>query len=399
MDHGCAGTAGDPFSDWLTSVQNPASTARIVHCADYGGPYAGSFVSMLVAAAKAARQRDYETTICFSERARGRSWLRELDGLAEIRFVERSGIRGDLHQFRQILAEAGGCPTLLHSHFGTFDETSALLRLQRRRTAVLWHAHSGTTRAIRIRSKVYGAVFGRIVNGIVCVSPAMYEEVLERRFPVAKVRLLANAIDLERFEAIAPEERTAARRALGLALSAKVVLHFAWDWEIKGGDLLLAVADAIAADSEVKFLTVVAEHGGDAPREEVQRRPSVRALGPRGNVKELYAAADAFLNCSRAEGGLPYAVLEALARGLPAVVTDPPVRAEIVEGLPGGRAVSPQPGAIAAALSEVLALTPSQRADHAAASRARVAGSYALEPWSGRLVDLYDETLRASRRT
>lgn len=348
---------------------------------------------MLVAAAKAARQRDYETTICFSERARERSWLGELDGLAEIRFVERSGIRGDLRQFRQILAEAGGCPTLLHTHFGTFNETSALLRLQRRRTAVLWHAHSGTTRAIRLRSKVYGAVFGRIVNGIVCVSPAMYEEVLERRFPVAKVRLLANAIDLERFGRIDPDERAAARRALGLPPSAKVVLHFAWDWEIKGGDLLLSVADAMVTDPEVTFLTVHAEHGGDAPEAELRSRQSVRAVAPRGNVNELYAAADAFLNCSRAEGGLPYAVLEALARGLPAVVTDPPVRAEVVEGLPGGRAVSRQPVAIAAALGEVLELTPAQRADHAAAARARVAASYALEPWSRRLVDLYDEAL------
>ena len=393
MDHGRAGTAADPFTDWRASVQSPASTARIVHCADYGGPYAGSFVSMLVAAAKAARQRDYETTICFSERARERSWLGELDGLAEIRFVERSGIRGDLHQFRQILGEARGCPTLLHTHFGTFDETSALLRLQRRRTAVLWHAHSGTTRAIRIRSKVYGAVFGRIVNGIVCVSPAMYEEVLERRFPVAKVRLLANAIDLERFGPIDPDERAAARRALGLPPSARVVLHFAWDWEIKGGDLLLSVADAMGADPEVVFLTVHAEHGGDAPEAELKCRPSVRAVAPRGNVNELYAAADAFLNCSRAEGGLPYAVLEALARGLPAVVTDPPVQGEVVEGLPGGRAVSRQPAAIAAALGEVLELTPAQRADHAVAARARVAASYALEPWSRRLVDLYDEAL------
>ncbi len=375
------------------SVQSPESTGRIVHCADYGGPYAGSFVSMLAAAARAADERGYETTICFSERARNRSWLAELDGIAEIRFVERAGIRGDLHQFRRILAEADGRPTLLHTHFGTFDETTALLRLRRRHTAVLWHAHSGSTRQIRIRSKVYGAVFGRIVNGIVCVSPAMYEEVLKRRFPATKVRLLANAIDLERFGPIMPEERAAARRALGLPPGARVVLHFAWDWNIKGGELLLSVADAIGAGRDVVFLTVVAEDGGDVPREELELRPHVRALAPRGNVNELYAAADAFLNCSRVEGGLPYAVLEALARGLPAVVTDPPVRRELVADLPGGRAVSRRPGAVAAALDDVLALTPAQRADHATAARARVAGSYALEPWARRLVDLYDEAL------
>jgi glycosyltransferase involved in cell wall biosynthesis len=348
---------------------------------------------MLAAAARAAGERGYETIICFSEISRDRQWLSELNGLAEIRFIECSGVRGDLRHLRQILDEVDGRPTVLHTHFGTFDKPAALLHLQRRRTRVFWHAHSGTTRRIRMRSKVYGAVFGRIVNGILCVSPAMYEEVLARRFPAAKVRQLPNAIDLDRFQPIAAEERTTARRALGLPPAAKVVLHFAWNWAIKGGDLLLAAAEAMGASPEVTFLTVVGERGGDAPREALSRSSSVHAVAPRGNVNELYAAADAFLNCSRAEGGLPYAVLEALARGLPAVVTDPPVRAELVEGLPGGRAISPEPGLIAASLKEVLALTPAQRADHAVAARARVAGSYALESWSQRLVDFYDEAL------
>jgi hypothetical protein len=75
------------------------------------------------------------------------------------------------------------------------------------------------------------------------------------------------------------------------------------------------------------------------------------------------------------------------------VVTDPPVRPELVEGLPGGRAVSPQPGAIAAALGEVLAFTPEQRASHAAAARSRVSSSYALQPWSQRLAGFYDDVL------
>jgi len=348
---------------------------------------------MLAAAAQTAGKRGYETIICFSELARDRQWLSELRGVAEIRFIVRSGLRGDLHHLRRILDEANGRPTVLHTHFGTFDKPAALLRLQRRRTRVLWHAHSGTTRRIRMRSKVYGAVFGRIVDGILCVSPAMYEEVLAWRVPAAKVRQLPNAIDLDRFRPIAPDERAVARRALGLPPPTKVVLHFAWNWAIKGGDLLLAAADAMGESPDVTFLTVVGEHGGDAPGEALERSPRVQAVAPRGNVNELYAAADAFLNCSRAEGGLPYAVLEALARGLPAVVTDPPVRAELVEGLTGGRAVSPEPRLISGALKEVLELTPAQRADHAVAARARVASSYALESWSQRLVDFYDEAL------
>jgi glycosyltransferase involved in cell wall biosynthesis len=377
----------------MASVHNPRPLARVIHCADYGGPYSGSFVPMLAAAAAAARGRGYETTVCFSEIARERAWLSELSDVADIRFIERSGIRETVRQLGVILDEASLRPTILHTHFGTFDEAAAFLRLRHhRRTRVLWHAHSGRGRPIKLRTKVHGAVFGRIIDGLICVGPLMRDEARARGFPDAKLRLLLNAIDPTRFPSITPAEREAARRALKLPTGAKVVLHFAWDWRIKGGDLLLAVADTMDSEEGLVFLTVLGERGGEAPLDELERRGNVRATTPRANVNELYAAADAFLNCSRSEGE-PYAVIEAISRGLPVVVTSPPVRPEIVDGLPGGRVVARQAEAIAAALEEVLALTPAGRAEHAADARARVQTSYALETWAGHLVDIYDEVL------
>lgn len=347
---------------------------------------------MLAAAARAARDRGYETTVCFSEVARGRLWLSELSEVADIRFVQRSSLSGILGQLTQVLDERSVQPTIVHTHFGTFDEAAAFLGSKRRHSRVFWHAHSARARPVRIRTKIYAAVFGRIIDAVICVSPLMREEALAQGFPAAKLRLLPNAIDLTRFPPISPGERAAARRALELSARTKVVLHFAWDWKIKGGDLLLSVADAMDQDGDLTFFTVLGEHGGNAPLDELERRHSVRAIAPRANVNELYAAADAFLNCSRAEG-MPYAVIEALARGLPAVVTSPPVRPEVVAGLPGGRSVPPEAQAIAAALDEVLTSTEAWRAEHAAQARNRVQGSYALDPWAERLVDLYDEAL------
>jgi glycosyltransferase involved in cell wall biosynthesis len=367
--------------------------ARIVHCADYGGSYSGSFVPMLAAAADAARHRGYPTTVCLSEIARGRPWLTELADRADIRFITRSSIRGTMTQLAHILDEPDASGTILHTHFGTFDEAAAFLRLPHRNRRVLWHAHSGRARPIKLRTKVHGSVFGRIIDRMICVSPLMREEALARGFPASKLHVLPNAIDPERFPPVTSGERSAARRALGLPSETKVVLHFAWDWRIKGGDLLLSVADAMSGDRDLIFLTVFGERGCEAPPDELARRPSLRPIAPRADVNELYAAADAFLNCSQAEGGLPYAVIEALARGLPAVVTSPPVRPEVVDGLPGGRAVPRQAGAIAAALNEVLAFPAADRAAHATDARTRVQTSYALEPWAERLVDLYDEAL------
>jgi glycosyltransferase involved in cell wall biosynthesis len=375
-------------------VRERHASRHVVHCADYGGPYSGSFVPMLAAAARAARERGYATTICFSEVARARPWLEELDGLAEIRFIEPSGTWADMRALGRFVAETThGRPTVLHTHFGTFDVPAALLRARRRRTAVLWHAHSGRHRTIRLRTKAYGAVFGRLVDAIVCVSREMYEAAPAQGFPRGTLRLLPNAIELARFDPVTAEERAAARLQLDLPQDARVVLHFAWNWEIKGGDRLVAAADLMSSEPGLAFLTVVNESPGDAPVDVLERHQTVRPLAPRGNVNELYAAADALLNCSRAEGGIPYAVLEALARGLLVVATDPPVQRDVLDGLPGARAVAPTPQAISEALRELLAFSSAERAGHAAAARERVASMYSLEPWAQQLVDLYDEAL------
>jgi glycosyltransferase involved in cell wall biosynthesis len=383
----------------IALVQDSRVLGRIIHCASYGGSYSGSFVPMLAAAATVARDRGYDTTICFSEVARGQPWLGELSEIAELRFIKPSGVLADMQQLKRILDETDRLPTVLHTHFGTFDIPAALLRLRRRRTAVLWHLHSGRDRRIRLRTKTYGAVFGRIVSAIVCVSREMYEAAPALGFPPGKLRLLSNAIDLARFEPVTPAERAAARRQLGLSPDARVVLHFAWDWVIKGGDRLLATADLMTSEPGLAFLTVVSESPGNAPQDLLESHPTVQPLTPRGNVNELYAAADVLLNCSRAEGGIPYAVLEALARGLPVVATAPPVQRDVLDGLPGARVIPPEPKAISIALREVLALTPEQRSAHAAAARARVAASYSLNPWARRLVDLYDEALTGTLPT
>jgi glycosyltransferase involved in cell wall biosynthesis len=376
----------------VVPVRDGEAVGRIIHLASYGGPYAGSFVPMLTAVAGAARERGYETTICFSEIARGRSWLDDITGVADVRFIDDGGLRSKVVQISRIIGEANGRPTVLHTHFGEFDVAAALLGASRRKRAVLWHAHGGRSRTIRLRSRLYAAVFGRMVDAILCVSPTIYEEARAMGYPIAKLRQFPNAIDTVRFSPITTGEREQARRELEQSSSDSLVLHLGWDWERKGGDLLLAAADLIAAEADLEFLTVLGE-GEDADRDRFQAHPTVHALPPRGEVNALYAAADVFLNCSRSEG-MPYSLLEALARGLLVVATDLPVQRELLEGLPGARIVSADPGAIVKGLREVLSLTEQERAEHARAARARVTASYALDAWSRRLIELYEQALR-----
>jgi glycosyltransferase involved in cell wall biosynthesis len=381
--------------DRTALVRDRPVAGRVIHCAPYGNLHAGSFIPTLAGAARAAHERGYETTLCLPELARGRVWLDEVSGLADVRFLRSQGTRAALPQLVKLVHEAAEHATILHTHFGAFDDAAALLGLWRRRTAVVWHVHSARERRIRLRSKAYATVFGRMVDAILCVSPEIEATCVEQRFPRSKLRMLANAVDLERFTPIDAAERAAARRELDLSPSAHVVLHFGWDWHRKGGDLLLGAADLIGSESDITFLTVLAENPDASLGVELEANPTVHQLPPHANVNELYAAADVFLNCSRAEG-LPYALLEALARGLPAVATDLPVQRELLTGLPAARVVPPEAPAIAAAIRELVASTPRQRADHAMLARARVANSYSLETWSRQLVDVYDSLLGPS---
>ncbi|MGI9184869.1 MAG: glycosyltransferase [Solirubrobacteraceae bacterium] len=352
---------------------------------------------MLVASAREAAGRGYKTTIWLSSIARDRPWLQELDGVAEVRWLEGAGgrVASTVSTLQALQAELAIQPGLavLHTHFSTYDVPAAVLRLRRRRSAVFWHAHSKPLegRGPRLRNRLRYAAFGPLVDGILCVSPEILEALRARGAPRGKLRDFPNAIDVRRFAPATPEQKRAARRSLEVPETARVVLHFGWDWHRKGGDLMFGAAELLSGEPDLVWLTVGGE-GAQALPDPQDTHPVVRRLPPTNDVRELYAAADLFLSCSRAEG-MPYAVLEALACGLPVVGTDLPVQCDLLAGLSGAAAVPGDPGALAQAVRAMLTLTESDRENHAEAARQRVTDSYSLDVWARRLVDLYAERL------
>jgi glycosyltransferase involved in cell wall biosynthesis len=352
---------------------------------------------MLTATAREASDRGYETTIWLSSVARNRPWLTELNDVAEVRWLEGAG-RGlaSLRTLQAALATQSGL-AVLHTHFSTFDVLAALMRLRGSRSAVFWHEHSELAdgRVPRLRNGLRYAALGPLVDGILCVSPEIREALRARHAPAQKLRYFPNAVDSRRFSPPTPDERLTARRSLDLPETARVVLHFGWDWHRKGGDLMLEAADILSAERDLVWLTVGAEDA-EGLRDPRGAHPTIRRLAPTRDVRELYAAADLFLSCSRGEG-MPFAVLEALACGLPVVGTDLPVQRDLLGGLPGAAVVPSNPGAIAQAVRAMASLTETDRLKHAAAARQRVVDSYSLDSWARQLVDLYTEKLAPER--
>ena len=118
----------------------------------------------------------------------------------------------------------------------------------------------------------------------------------------------------------------------------------------------------------------------------------VRMLGERDDVSDHLAASDVFVLSSLSEG-LPMSVLEAMAAGLPLVLTRVGGMPELVSEGENGRLVpAGDPVALADAI-DGLARDVALRCAFGAASRARVEETFALQRFQEEHVQLYERLL------
>jgi glycosyltransferase involved in cell wall biosynthesis len=369
---------------------------RLVHLAHYPAPYGGSFVPMLRAALSAARKLGWSTEAVFADDAAARPWLDELrEDEVAVRLVPLGPRRDRQRAIAALLDEDG--PTILHTHFTAFDVPAALAAAGRPEVRVVWHLHSPARRDLagRIRSRSKLLTAGRRVDRILCVAPDLAETMQRQGAPAGRVVFFPNAIDTGAFRPAEPGERAAARSALGVEEARAVLLHFGWDWERKGGDLFLAAVEQLV--DEGRPVSAVTVGGGERALERGRELAMGEALSvlPLGRrVQELYAASDVFVSPSRAEG-MPFAMLEALASGVPVVASDIAGQAVQGRGLGACRLTALEPAAIATGIRSLLDRDPVEAERDAAAARERIRAELDLSPWAARLLALYDDLVRA----
>jgi len=231
----------------------------------------------------------------------------------------------------------------------------------------------------------------RRTDCLVAVSHAEAElAVAGRVLPAKRVAVIENGVDPE--SAAAPAEGRYVREELGIPAEAPVVLFVGRLCDQKAPEVLVdAAARVLSAHPEAVFLLA-----GDGPlREQVAGQAvragceeSVRTLGHRDDAPRLYAAASIFALPSRWEG-LPYALLDAMNAGVPAIVSDiPPLREVVRDGETGLLAPTDDPVALAGALARLLAEPEAARA-LGAAGQAHVREHYALARQIDQLARLY----------
>lgn len=182
----------------------------------------------------------------------------------------------------------------------------------------------------------------------------------------ARITLIPNGVDTQRFAPLADAPRAALRERFGLAKQQTVVLFVGSGFRRKGA---FSLVQALSLARDVSAWIVGKDKESAALERLIKKlglSQRVALLGPRHDVPALMQAADVFCLPSLYDPS-PNAVLEALACGLPVLATrDIGSMAEILAAQAGGQ-VSRQPETIAQALSPLA--EPEVRAPYALAAR------------------------------
>jgi glycosyltransferase involved in cell wall biosynthesis len=216
----------------------------------------------------------------------------------------------------------------------------------------------------------------------ICVSDAVRNSLVNGyRFAAGRTLTICNGVSVP---AYSPRASTAGpvRTELGIRSGEFVLLCVARLSKVKGVDILLsAMAGLVRSGAGIKCIVV-----GEGPlQEELSRhaetlglRSHVFFVGFQEDVRPFYEAADAFVLTSYREG-LPLSILEAMAYGLPCVVTDAGGSAEAVTHGCEGLVVTPGSVDEVAAAVSYLATHPHERAEMARNARAKVSEEFDID--------------------
>lgn len=279
-------------------------------------------------------------------------------------------------------------PHVVHTHsWGTLIE--GLLAARLARVPLVVHGEHGTLQLRGYQRWVQRRAWSA-TDKVLAVSTRLAERMsAETGFPLPKIQTIRNGVDLTRFGRMS---RADAREVLGLPPGALVIGTMGRLVPVKNHASLIE-ATRLLRNQGLEPTVIIAGEGPVRSELEAQAAAAglidrVKFLGHRPDPEVVMAALDVYVLPSISEG-LPNTVLEAMAAGLPVVVTRVGGADELIEDGVTGMLVPPrEPEALARALGMLLRDEGLRRTTGTAA-RARAESEFALSGMIRRYEALY----------
>jgi glycosyltransferase involved in cell wall biosynthesis len=243
----------------------------------------------------------------------------------------------------------------------------------------------------RTRYLISAYVSSRAMSKTICVSDAVRNALVnELRFPSGKTITVRNGVSTSAFFP-SIVDGAALRSRLGISPNEFLLVCIARLASAKGVDILLeALSRVIHQGVSCKCIIV-----GDGPlKDKLSQQASALGLsefvlfeGFQKNVLPYLQAGSAFILTSHLEG-LPFSVLEALACGLPCIVTDVGGSAEVVAHQIVGLVIPPASVQAATDAISYLATHPQEHAQMASRTRDTVCRAFDIEIQMGKLAQV-----------
>jgi glycosyltransferase involved in cell wall biosynthesis len=368
----------------------------ICHICDFQPEYGGTFVDSLLSLSHYCHTNLGIRTVCiFPERAKDRSWLKQLDDKGiPYAFVPRK--RGNTGQHVKSILESYN-PLILHSHFFFFDLSAILMKvLYFRNLKVVWHYHSQPSRTLsqKIKNLIkLGLVFGVLGDRCIAVGEGVFRSIQHVGLPDGKAILIHNGVDTNRFIPNS-DVRNYARQRLNVSFGTTIFLLLGYAPHIKGVDIFIKAAAEAAAGNEFPKLFVIV--GRSETREFVSQLPFASKLGdallvidPVEDLSVLLNGVDVLVSASRSEG-FGYAVVEAMAAKKLALCSDIDPARQTYGRSQGVWLYPSEDWKMLAKLMENVVLLPvEEKKSLGHANSQYVIENHSLHQWSEKVGDLY----------
>ena len=284
---------------------------------------------------------------------------------------------------------------ILHCHTHTPAFYGALAVALAGTPVMLSHVH-GLGRTRNVRRRLGNLVIFRRVAKVICVAEAVRKDVLKTNWRVdpAKLLVLENSVDYERFADVSISCREA-KGKLGLCADDFVFGAVGRLTPTKGLPYLLEAFSIVRQHVPSAQLVLLGDGPSKANLEQqamqMPCRQAIHFLGHRPGIAELLRGLDVFVLSSVAEG-MPRALLEAMAEGIPCVATAVGGIPEVFRGSDADFLAPPRDAAaLAQKMILVARMSGRQRAAIGAEAQERIRRLYSHEVVREKLQRIYED--------